>query len=117
MVINKVNSTAYHPQTDGLVERFNQTLTGMLVKTVNKTVKDWDERLPYILLAYRTSCQESTKDSSFYLLYGRDIRLPSDKIINAMVSHRGATNLDDYISEMSAGIVPEGSSAEAEETT
>ena len=40
MDIKKANSTAYHPQTDGLVERFNWTLTGMLAKTVNKTGKD-----------------------------------------------------------------------------
>ena len=72
----------------------------MSAKTVYKTGKDWDERLPYILFAYRTSIQESTKDSPFYLLYGRDARLPSDEIINATVSHREATNLDDYISEM-----------------
>jgi len=44
---------------------------------------------------------QAAKDSPFYLLYGREAKLPSDKIINATVSHRGATNLEDYISEMS----------------
>ena len=34
--IKKVNATTYHPQTDGLVERFNTTLTTMLAKTVQK---------------------------------------------------------------------------------
>ena len=72
MGIKKTNTTAYYPQTDGLVERFNRTLTDMLAKTVEKSGKDWDLRLPYVLFAYRSSPQESTKESPFFLLYGRD---------------------------------------------
>ena len=36
--IKKINTTAYHLQTDGLVERFNRTLTSILAKTV-KTIQ------------------------------------------------------------------------------
>lgn len=80
-----VNTTAYHPQTDGLVERFDRTLISTLAKTVQKQGRDWDEHLPYVLYAYRTSIQESTKESPFYLLYGGDARLPTDEVINATV--------------------------------
>jgi len=52
----KVNTTAYHPQTDGLVERFHCTLTAMLAKTVEKRGVEWDVKLPYVLFAYR-ACQ------------------------------------------------------------
>ena len=38
--IKKVSTTTYHPQTDGLVERFNRTLTSMLAKTVQKQGRD-----------------------------------------------------------------------------
>ena len=58
--IHSVNTTAYHPQTDGLVERFNRTLISMLAKTVEKGGKDWDDHLPFVLFAYRTSEQSST---------------------------------------------------------
>ena len=76
--IKKVNTSAYHPQSDGLVERFNRTLTDMLAKTVDQSGRDWDKRIPYVLYAYRTSVQESTKESPFFLLYGRDGRLPTE---------------------------------------
>ena len=49
---HKVSTTAYHPQTDGLVERFNRTLIDMLAKTVEKNGRDWDQHLPHVLFAY-----------------------------------------------------------------
>ena len=52
--IKKVSTTAYHPQTDGLMERFNRTLTDMLSKRVHPSGKDWDTQLPYVLFAYRS---------------------------------------------------------------
>ena len=55
--IKKVNTTAYHPKMDGLVERFHRTLTDMLAKCVQRSGKDWDEQLLYVLLAYRSSVQ------------------------------------------------------------
>ena len=75
--VKKINTTAYHPQTNGLTERFNRTLTDMLAKRVEKNGKDWDTHLPFVLFAYRASTQESTKESPFYLMYGRDPRLPT----------------------------------------
>ena len=79
---HKVNTTAYHPQTDGLVERYNRTLIAMLAKTVQKGGPDWDDRLPYVLFAYRASQQSSTLESPFYLVYGRDPRLPTPAVLN-----------------------------------
>ena len=95
----KVNTTAYHPQTDGLVELFNCTLIDMLAKTTAKQGTDWDQRLPYVLFAYRSSLQESTKESPFYLLYGRDPRLPTEHILTPP-GDRSTHDLDDYKSEL-----------------
>ena len=58
MGIHKANSIAYHPQTGGLVEGFNLTLLAMLSKTVESGGRDWDERLPFILFAYRANPQQ-----------------------------------------------------------
>ena len=80
--IHKLNTTAYHPQTDDLVERFNRTLTAMLSKTVEKNGKNWDRQLPCVLFAYQTSRQEATKDSPFFLMHGRDPRLPTEAALD-----------------------------------
>ena len=82
MGTKKVNTTSYHPQTDGLVERFNRTLISMLAKTVERDGRDWDRRLPFVLFTYRTSLQESTRESPFHLLYGRDARLPTEAALS-----------------------------------
>ncbi len=76
--IHKVNTSSYHPQSDGLVERFNSTLCQSLSMYVAKDQKDWDEYIPLILLAHRTSVCEAIGDSPFYVLYGREPRLPID---------------------------------------
>lgn len=46
---HEVNTTVYHPQTDGLVERYNITLTVLLAKAAQASRWDWDKRIPYVL--------------------------------------------------------------------
>ena len=80
--IDKINTSGYHPQTDSFVERFNRTIITMLSKCVKKHGRDWDAHLPYLLFAYRVSVQESTKESPFFLLYGRDPRIPTETALS-----------------------------------
>lgn len=76
--IKGLRTSPYHPQTDGFVERFNQTLKSMLRKTATEEGKDWDKLIPYVLFAYSKVPQESTGFSPFELLYGREVRGPLD---------------------------------------
>ncbi|KAL5491158.1 hypothetical protein EMCRGX_G016393 [Ephydatia muelleri] len=69
-------SSAYHPQTNGLDERMNQTLTKAIVKYINTEQDDWDEHIESMLFSYRTSVHASTKFTPFYLMYGREAVLP-----------------------------------------
>lgn len=58
--IDKLRTTTFHPQSDGLVERFNRTLKAMLTKIVSQTQRGRDIYLPLVLMAYRTSVHDST---------------------------------------------------------
>ena len=76
--IDKTKSTAYHPQSNGLVERFNRTLLNMLTKFVSSDQRDWDQKLPLLMLAYRSSEHESTGYSPNKMMLGRETELPAD---------------------------------------
>ena len=78
MGIHKMAGTAYHPETQGLVERFNGTLIRLIKMFVEENQKNWDVYLPRLLFAYRTAYHETLGDSPFYLLYGYDPTLPLD---------------------------------------
>ena len=60
LLVKAIQTSPYHPQMDGLVEHFNQTLKAMLRKVADDEGKDWDKLLPYILFAYREVPQAST---------------------------------------------------------
>ena len=77
MGIEKRTSTAYHPESQGLVERYNSTLKTMLSEVVNNRHSDWDRLCPFLQFAYNSSRHETTNISPNYLVFGRDIPLPS----------------------------------------
>ena len=58
----------YHPQSDGTIERFNRTLLDKLSTTVENDHRNWDVQLPLLMLAYRTSVQETTGASPLQLI-------------------------------------------------
>ena len=101
--VKKLNTSGYHPQTNGLCERFNSTLIQMLAKTCERYGHDWAKHLSYVLYAYRVSVQESTRESPFFLLYGRDPALPtSDTLSRERTPY--IVDLDDYKLDLTTGL-------------
>ena len=75
---HKTRTTPYHPESDGMVERFNRTLLMMLAMFAGKNRDDWDDLLPAVMMAYRSSVHESTGFSPYRLMFGEEFTLPMD---------------------------------------
>ena len=76
--VKKLNTTAYHPQCDGLVERYNRTLKTALRKHAARYGVQWDRLLSGVVWAYRNTPHESTHEKPSYLLFGLDCRSPTE---------------------------------------
>ena len=79
--IAKTYSTAYRPQANGMVERCNRTLLAMLRTVVSEQQDDWDDQLPALLSAYRSTPHGSTGVSPYRMLYGVEMTMPLDLVI------------------------------------
>lgn len=80
MSIDKIRTSPYRPATNGNLERFHGTMHSMIAKFVSDNQRDWDDKLPVVAFAYRTSVQEATNFTPFYLMYGREARVPADLV-------------------------------------
>ena len=72
----RTHTCAFRPQSDGLVERLNRTIEAMLTMVVGADQRNWDEKLPYVLSAYRSSMQASTNQTPNALMLGREVGFP-----------------------------------------
>jgi len=75
-------TTVYHPESNGMVENRNKEIGKYLRILCNKNTQNWDEVLPSALWALRTCKNETTKFSSFELLYGRRDLQPFELTLN-----------------------------------
>ena len=74
--IKQYRSSAYHPESQGALERFHQTLKYMTRSYCFDTEKDWDEGIHLLLFAVRESVQESLGFSPFELVFGHSVHGP-----------------------------------------
>ncbi|XP_076062488.1 uncharacterized protein LOC143037816 [Oratosquilla oratoria] len=84
--IKQTLSTAYHPQSQGALERFHQTMKSMIRKFCCEEDRDWDEGLQFLLFAIRETPSESLGVSPFELLFGRKVRGPLKVIKDHLIS-------------------------------
>ncbi|GFO31437.1 reverse transcriptase [Plakobranchus ocellatus] len=83
-------STPYHPQINGIVERFHSTFTSMIRKRSHESPAEWNRFVPAALFAYSNQVHSSTGFPPFFLLFGRAPRGPmqilSDIFLNKDLS-------------------------------
>ena len=69
-------ASAYHAQSQGALERFHQTLKSLLRSYCTELKRDWEEGLPWLMLAAREVVQESTGFSPSELVFAHNVRGP-----------------------------------------
>ena len=79
--VKQLKTSPYHPQMDGMVERFNATLKRLLRKLVANPKVEWNECLPYVLWAYRGTIHKTTGFSPYQLIFGKEMRMPLDELV------------------------------------
>ena len=92
--IDKTRTTVRRPQSDGMVERANRTIQNMIASYVSDNQTDWDEHIPLLLLAYRSSVHETTGVSPARMVFGRDLTLPVDLALGRPVREEKYCNTD-----------------------
>ena len=97
-LVQKLRTTSYKPSTNGMVESFHRTLNSALAKVVDELQRDWCERLPFVLAAYRASEHSITGFSPNFLMFGREVRAPLDLVLGE--PERGETSTDNYVVEL-----------------
>jgi transposase InsO family protein len=74
--IKKAQTTGYQPQSNASLERFHSYMNRALTFVCNKHKNDWDKWIDAVLFTYRITCNETTKFSPFWMMFGREPRLP-----------------------------------------
>ena len=98
--IKQYRSSAYHPESQGALERFHQTLRNMIRSYCFDTEKDWDEGIHLLLFAVRESVQESLGFSPFELVFGHSVRGPLKLLKEKFLSNdETPLNLLQYVSD------------------
>lgn len=94
--IHKLHTTAYHPQSNGALERSHRTLAEYLRSYLNIDKLTWDEWIPYAMFTYNTSIHNTTKFTPFELIFGFEAILPNQFKGTPTISY----NYDNYANEM-----------------
>ena len=98
--VHKLRTSPYHAQTNGQVERMNQTIIRMIGKLAEDKKARWSEPLPELLSAYNGTRSAVTGYSPYYLLFGRKNRMPVDCLFPTLYESPHRTKMEVSVATM-----------------
>lgn len=97
--VRKSRTTPYHPQGNGQCERFNRTLHDLLRTLPPDQKKYWPRHLPQVTYAYNTTIHQSTGMTPYFIMFGREPRLPVDFLLGADPEEAEEGQEEDWVQE------------------
>ena len=99
--VKKLRTSPYHPQTNGQCECFNSTLHNMLGTLTPEQKKDWKRHVLALVHTYNYTKNAATGFDPYYLLFGREPRLPVDVEFGLLRgSQKGSLGESNYVSQL-----------------
>ena len=98
--IKQCKSAAYHPESQGALERFHQTLKNMIRAYCFQYEKQWDQGIHLLLFAIREAVQESLGFSPYELVFGCTVRGPLKVLKESWLKEDSPINLLDQVSTL-----------------
>ena len=98
--VQKLRTSPYHAQTNGQVERMNQTIIHMIGKLEEDKKACWSKQLPELLLAYNATRSAVTGYSPYYLLFGRRPMIPVDYLFPTLRDSPHQTKMEVSVAAM-----------------
>ena len=89
----KIYTPHYHPQSNGQIEGFHNFLKAHISKHISLTM-EWDDDVPLACAAYNLLPNEHSKENPFFLMFGREARIPLNTMFQSQIRYLGN---DEYI--------------------
>lgn len=94
--MKQIHTTAYHPQSNGALERCHSTIKDYLKHYINEYQDNWDTWLPTAIFSYNNSVHSTTKFTPYELVFGHKPILPSSLTQNPEFKY----TYNDYLDQL-----------------